>query len=150
MTHFCWGFAVPSLWRPSFSPPRVHDPSKIPQSLVCTEGQSWAGKDTVSKPYMGLGTGWIPGESLLVFFFFFLFTAIRQHMDIPRPGAESKLQRRPTATATGTPDPSCICDLRCSLQQCQILNPLSKARDQTCILMDTSRVLNPLSHNRNA
>ena len=32
----------------------------------------------------------------------------------------------------------------------QILNPLSKARNQTHILMDTSRVLNPLSHNWNA
>ena len=29
------------------------------------------------------------------------------------------------------------------------LNPLSKTRDQTHILMDTSRVLNPLSHNGN-
>ena len=31
-----------------------------------------------------------------------------------------------------------------------ILNPLSKARDQTFILMDTSRVLNLLSRNRNS
>ena len=37
-----------------------------------------------------------------------------------------------------------------SSQQCQILNPLSKARDQTHIFMVTSRVLNPLSHNRNS
>ena len=29
-------------------------------------------------------------------------------------------------------------------------NPLSEARDQACILMDTSRVLNPLSHYRNS
>ena len=34
--------------------------------------------------------------------------------------------------------------------QCQILNPLSEARDQICILMDTSWVLNLLSHNRNS
>ena len=31
-----------------------------------------------------------------------------------------------------------ICDLHHSSWQCGILNPLSKARDQTCILMDTS------------
>ena len=33
---------------------------------------------------------------------------------------------------------------------CRILNPLSKARDWTGTLVDTSRVLNPLSHNRNS
>ena len=35
------------------------------------------------------------------------------------------------------------------LCQCQILNPLSKASDQTHILMDTSQVFNTLSHNVN-
>ena len=29
-------------------------------------------------------------------------------------------------------------------------NPLNEAQDQACILMDTSRVLNPLSHNGNS
>jgi len=33
-----------------------------------------------------------------------------------------------------------VCNLHHSSQQHQILNPLSKARDRTCILMDTSRV----------
>lgn len=47
------------------------------------------------------------------------------------------------------PDLSCICGLRCSSRQHQNLNPLSKTRNRTCILMDTSWVLNPLSHNRN-
>ena len=41
-------------------------------------------------------------------------------------------------TATiATPDLSCVCDLCCNLQQRQVLNSLSKARDQTCIFMDT-------------
>ena len=31
-----------------------------------------------------------------------------------------------------------------------ILDPLSEARARTCILMDTSLVHNPLSHNRNS
>ena len=35
-------------------------------------------------------------------------------------------------------DPSCICDLHHSSWQCQILNPLSEARDWTCILVDPS------------
>ena len=37
-------------------------------------------------------------------------------------------------------DLSHICDLHHSSWQCQILNPLSKARDQTCILMNLSQV----------
>ena len=41
-------------------------------------------------------------------------------------------------------------DLCRSLWQHQILDPLSEARDQTHILMDTSRVLNLLSHKRNS
>ena len=39
-----------------------------------------------------------------------------------------------------TPNPSCICDLHHSSWQCEILNPLSEARDWTGILMDTGRV----------
>ena len=42
------------------------------------------------------------------------------------------------ATATAMPDQSHIWDLCCRLQQQrQILNPLSEARDQTCILKGT-------------
>ena len=29
-----------------------------------------------------------------------------------------------------------VCDLHHSLQQCRILNPLSEARDLTCVLLD--------------
>ena len=43
-----------------------------------------------------------------------------------------------------------ILDLRCGLRQCQILNPLSEAREWTHILMNTNWVLNPLSHNWNS
>ena len=47
-------------------------------------------------------------------------------------------------------DLSRISNLHCSLQKHQILHPLSKARDWTLILIDTSQVLNPLSHNGNS
>ena len=47
-------------------------------------------------------------------------------------------------------NPSHVCDLCHSSQQCWILNPLSEARDQTCNLKDTSQVCNPLSHSRNS
>ena len=45
-----------------------------------------------------------------------------------------------TATATATWDPSHVCDLYHSSWQCRILNPLCKARDWTCILMDPRQV----------
>ena len=51
-----------------------------------------------------------------------------------------ELELLPYATATATSDPSLICDLHHSSQQCQILNPLSKARDQTFVLMDASQI----------
>ena len=53
------------------------------------------------------------------------------------------LQLQAYTTVTATQDLSRICDLHCSSQQCQILNPLSKARDRTLIFKDTSWVLKP-------
>ena len=55
-------------------------------------------------------------------------------MEVPRLGFKSELPAY--ATATATPDPSRVCDLHHSLRQHGIHNPLSEARDQTCILMD--------------
>ena len=63
------------------------------------------------------------------------------HMEVPGLGVKSELQLQAYATATAMPDPSClICNLHHSSRQCQILNPLTEAKDQTCILMDTSHV----------
>ena len=64
------------------------------------------------------------------------------------PGLEVKWELQLLATATQ--DPSHICDLYCSLQQCRIFNPPNEARDQTHILLDTSWILNLLSHNGNS
>ena len=66
---------------------------------------------------------------------------------MPRLGVKLELQLRPT------PQPQ-QCHiwatyLCCNLWQHQILNPPNEARDWTFILMHISRVLNPLSHNRN-
>ena len=63
-------------------------------------------------------------------------------MTVPRLGVEWELQLHACITVTATPDLSRICNLHPSLQQCQILNSLSKARDGTCILMYASWVLN--------
>ena len=71
-------------------------------------------------------------------------------MKIPGLGVKLELQLQAYTKAMAMPDLRHICDLRCSLQQRWILKPLSEARDQTCILMDPSQVLNPRSHSRNS
>jgi len=53
-------------------------------------------------------------------------------MEVPRLGVNLELQL--LATATSTPDLSCVCDL------CWILQSLSEARDRNCTLMDMSQV----------
>ena len=73
------------------------------------------------------------------FFFIFLWPHL-WHMGVPRLGVESELQLLAYATATVTMDLSLKCNLCCSLQ-CQILNPLSEARDGTHIFMDISLIL---------
>ena len=49
-----------------------------------------------------------------------------QHMEIPRLGIELNLQLPTYTTATATQDPSHICDLCHSSQQCWILNPRTR------------------------
>ena len=71
-------------------------------------------------------------------------------MEVPELGVKLELQLVAYTTATAMWDPSLVCDLHHSSWKCLILNPLSEARDQTHVLIDTSRVLNPLSHDRNS
>ena len=59
---------------------------------------------------------------------------------------ESELQLPAYTTVKATGDPSCVCDLLCSLQQHQTLNPRSEAGGRTRIVADTKR----LSHNQNS
>ena len=73
----------------------------------------------------------------------FVFVFLVPHwwqMQVPRGGVEWELQLPADTTATAMPDPSPTWDLHHSSWQCQILNPLSEARDLTHILMDTSWV----------
>ena len=71
------------------------------------------------------------------------FGSLRLHKcrkEVPRVGVESELQLPAYTTATAARDPSCLCKLYLSSWQRQILNPLSEARNQTCVLMHTSWV----------
>ena len=72
--------------------------------------------------------------------FFCFLGPYLQHTKVPRFGVSWQLQLLATATATAMPDPSCMCDLHHSSQQCRILRPLREARDQTCNLMVPSRI----------
>ena len=76
---------------------------------------------------------------LVLGFFFLLFRAT------PAAYGDSEARGRIGAVAAGyatttPPDPSHLCDLYHRSWQCRVLNPLSEARDQTCVLMDTSPV----------
>ena len=58
-------------------------------------------------------------------------------MEIPRVGVELELRLLAYVTATVTQDLNHVCDLHHSSWKSQILNPLSKAGDQTYMLTDT-------------
>ena len=64
------------------------------------------------------------------------------HMEISRLGVKLELPLPVTATATAIQDLSPVSNLHHSSRQRLILNALSEARDQTCVLMDASQVVN--------
>ena len=113
---------------------------KLPFSYISTIGQ------TFHHPIKTIRSNQLDSQmcksnyfssSFLLFFFFFFLQLHLQHMELPRLGVKLELQLLAYATPTATPDPSCICNLHHSLQQCQSHNPLSQEKDQTCILVDT-------------
>ena len=64
----------------------------------------------------------------MVIYFFSLFLLPNlQYMEVLQPEVESELQLLACTTATATLELTHICGLHHSLQQCQILNPLSEA-----------------------
>ena len=72
---------------------------------------------------------------------FFVFLGPHpRHMEVPRLGVESAVWLPAYITATAMLEPRRVCDLHHSSWQRWILNPLSDARDQTCILMDVSQI----------
>ena len=81
------------------------------------------------------GTTGLPSSLLFNFiliktFFFFVFLwPYPWHMEVPRLGVKSELQLLAYTTATVMWNPSHICNHSTSAWQCQMLNPLSKARD---------------------
>ena len=78
--------------------------------------------------------GWV--EQGLRFFPLLLFTWHTHHMEVPRLGVRSELQLKPTPQPWKHGYPSCIFNLCCSFWQCQIINPLTEARDLSCVLTE--------------
>ena len=76
----------------------------------------------------------------LFFFSFLSFVCLGPHVEVPRLGVESELQLPAYTPAIATWDLSHVCKLHHNSRQCRILNPLNKARDQTCNLMNTNWV----------
>ena len=75
------------------------------------------------------------------FFLFFCFLGpYPWYMEVPRLGVLSELQPPAYPRTTATRDPRHICDLQHSSRQSRLLNPLSKAKDQTRVLMNTGQV----------
>ena len=73
-------------------------------------------------------------------FWFCLFRAVLAVYGSPRARGRIRAASAGLHHSQATRDPSRICDLHHNSWQCWILSPLSEARDQTHILMDTSRV----------
>ena len=85
-----------------------------------------------------------PEPTMVIAFIYFLYFLL--FMVTAAAYGSSQARGRIGAIAAGlhhscsNADLSHVCDLHSSSWQHQILNPLSKAGDQTCILMDPSRV----------
>ena len=78
---------------------------------------------------------------LLFIIYLFVFLGLHpRHMEVPRLGVELELQLQACTAATAMQDLSCVCDLHHISRQRWILNLLSKARDQTYILLDPGRI----------
>ena len=78
-----------------------------------------------------------PLLSLSLFSFLFFIGRFRAS-----PTAYGGSQARGVARASHSHshDLSLVCNLHHSSRQCWILNPLSKAKDQTCVFMNTSQI----------
>ena len=122
-----------------------------PETCIC-HGCSQK-KDFIKPVNLGRGVGYFFSlcwrSERMDFIFLFLGPRV-WHMEVSRLEVEWELHLLACSTATATQDLSCVCDLHQCSRQCWILNPLSQARDRTCILVDTSWFLNLLSHNGNS
>ena len=122
--------------------PKLENENSWRKNLKMTQSSSWPCLPTqfnlcIFSPFPSLFYSFF---LIFNFNFNFFLGLHQQHIEIPRLGAESELQLLAYTTAIAIQNPSRICDLHHSSQQHQNLNPLSKARDRTHVLMVTSWV----------
>ena len=116
---------------------RGHDGESINVTLYCRHSVNVA-KNRISALWHLF---WCFCKIFIYLFSFFVFLEPRPWlMEVSRLGVKLKLQLLAYTTATATQDLSHTCDWHHSSWQHQILNPLSEARNWTCILIDTSEV----------
>ena len=122
---------------PGVSTVRERPGEDMKKSVICKVRREVSpGTNTAVTLVLNLQPPWL-WENFCLFFFLGPHT---WHMEVPRLGVESELQLSAYAIATATPDPSCIRYLHHSSWHPQILDPLSKSRNGTCILMDTRQI----------
>jgi len=91
---------------------------------------------SVVTPFKSFHCSW----NCVKFFFFVFLGPYPWHMEIPSLGVKSELKLLAYVTATAMWDPSHVCDLYHSSWPCWIFNPLSQARNWTCVLLDASQI----------
>ena len=125
---------ITSMCKSHISKTKVDEQDTEPKTHACLEGYLMRSRGSASQQLRKTVVIW-------GFFCFFVFCFLGphpQHMEVPRLEVKSELQ--PPAYTVATQDWRHICKLHHSSRQHQIPDPLIKARDWTCILMDTSRI----------
>ena len=79
---------------------------------------------------------------------FFFFSFLSGITPVAYGSSQARGRTGTVGYAIATPDPSFVCYLHHSLQQCKILNPMNRPGVEPHGY--TSWLLNPLSHNRNS
>ena len=78
--------------------------------------------------------------NFILFICFFFLGAHLCQVEVPSLAVKLKIQSPAYTTATARRDLSRVCNRHHSSWQCWILNPLTEARGQTCILRDASQI----------
>ena len=107
-------------------------------SLCCVRGNSFIHSVLLANSHLSSNK---PYHLSTDFLGFFWGGPLRRHMEVPRLGVKSELQEPAYTASTAMQDAGRICNMHHRSLQRWILNPLSEAKDQTCILMDTSWIV---------